>query len=272
MRNPPGYIYLINFLLNKTANQEGYDHDEIVFKFTDLHCTDIDSMPKLASMLNRFCKDKVPVEGESSKKTVIDSYEISEETIKLFNVTTERLERFKYKISGNEIKIASSRVLPISTNSAIKWENITIKFLNGHDVEIYIKNGNIETKIEADCKRMDCYNSKTKKPNKQWELLTKLSENNGQLSWGSIWANNDSKKQKQILSDRFKYLFSKPDKKDPPFYSYRKNKSYVCKITLIPIGEIVPRNLLADRLSLETRIIFNELVEPEKREDQLDEE
>ena len=61
-----------------------------------------------------------------------------------------------------------------------KWEDMTMKFLNGEEVEVmHNKLGNQRLNYNE----LGFENKKTKLPNKQWELLRLISETNGVISW-----------------------------------------------------------------------------------------
>lgn len=141
-----------------------------------------------------------------------------------------------------------------------KWEDIKIKFLNGHDVKIEV-NGN---KFDSDFKQMGFEDKKSRRPNKQWELLHQLLQKEGAISWQdapegkntkskgieqafgfeqeedneeqenrgfSYGRSADSvKKTKQLLSATLKAFFQI---KDDPFFPYHKEKAYKIKIHLI---------------------------------------
>ena len=108
--------------------------------------------------------------------------------------------------------------------------------------------------------------TKSRKPNKQWEFLRRLAENNGEISWEKypsgnkadiykteqdfgyesdendspssqnkgfsiIKAPDKTKKTKQLLSQSLKAVF--PIDGDP-FFPYEEVKAYKIKIKLIP--------------------------------------
>jgi hypothetical protein len=116
--------------------------------------------------------------------------------------------------------------------SDLRWEEITIQFLNGEEVIIKFRGSPRQTTAEE----MGFQDKKKKSPNVQWKLLSQLASHDGELSW----TNNrdlsqkdiDSiKKRKQKLADALKAYFGI---KDDPFRSYRNGKSYRMKIALVP--------------------------------------
>jgi hypothetical protein len=154
----------------------------------------------------------------------------------------------------------------IKTHPDAKWEDLTIKFINGHDVSIEY---NGRTVKRSDYKEMGFEDSKTHRPNKQWEFLRLLSKTKGTITWASgplggkgtksaiksafgneydeddaAGDNDDNnqnfayfkspdtrKKQKGLLSARLKSLFRI---KDAPFWPYTKEGGYSIRIKLIP--------------------------------------
>ncbi|KKQ95563.1 MAG: hypothetical protein UV74_C0001G0065 [Candidatus Woesebacteria bacterium GW2011_GWB1_43_14] len=115
----------------------------------------------------------------------------------------------------------------------VKWEDITIRFLNGD--EVLIKCGNLSR--HTNYEDMGFLDKRTKsaktpnKPNKQWSFLKGLSETKGEISWRSSTATPQGKKQKQLLSERLKKYFGIDN---DPFYSYKNEKAYKIRLTLIP--------------------------------------
>jgi len=123
-------------------------------------------------------------------------------------------------------------ILPPGT----KWENITIKFKDGHDVEIYLNEKLIK---KTDYKQMGFENKKSRLPNMQWETLQLLASINGELSYDGGKTIDKGKKRKQTLVDTLKTYFGI---NEDPFYSYRKEKAYKIKLNLIPEGHIFTKN------------------------------
>lgn len=128
-----------------------------------------------------------------------------------------------------KIKRPLNKILSIK-----KWEEVEIKFLNGH--EVIIKNQANDKTSQTTYKEMGFKNKRTGLPNRQWELLCALASKNGRLSWEnnqdlSIQDRDAIKKRKEILSKTLKQYFGLD--KDP-FLSYRKEKAYEIKISLIP--------------------------------------
>ncbi|MDD5688939.1 MAG: hypothetical protein PHQ76_01510 [Caldisericia bacterium] len=114
-----------------------------------------------------------------------------------------------------------------------KWNNITIRFLNDHEVIIKVKDETHQATYEV----MGFQDEKKKLPNKQWQFLMLLAFKNGEISWEnnrdlSSQQINSIKKQKQLLTEALKTYFQIYD--DEPFYDYKKEKAYKIKINLVP--------------------------------------
>ena len=151
--------------------------------------------------------------------------------------------------------VKQSPMLPFG----IKWEDITVRFIDGHNVDIKCK----DKTIRSDYKTMGFEDFKGRKPNNQWQLLERLAENNGEISWersaakssdisrtsqdfGYEFDEKDSpsqnkgfsiikvpdklKKTKQLLSQALKAYFRIDEN---PFYPYGQVKAYKIKIKLI---------------------------------------
>jgi hypothetical protein len=116
--------------------------------------------------------------------------------------------------------------------AGLRWEEITMQFLNGQEVIITAKNETHQTTYEA----MGFQDNKKMMPDKQWQLLQLLTLKNGELSWKNnntleLKDINKIKKQKQVLSDCLKAYFQI---KDDPFHDYKTDKSYRIKLNLLP--------------------------------------
>ena len=158
-------------------------------------------------------------------------------------------------------KRLKNKINPTNIPSNAKWEDITIKFVDGHNVDIKCK----DKTNRSDYKEMGFEDSKSRKPNKQWEFLKQLAENQGELAWEKsppsktsgmrkirqdfgydydedaptasknkgfsiIKAPDKAKKTKQLLAKTLKTYFRI---NEDPFFPYKKVKAYKIKIKLI---------------------------------------
>ena len=115
----------------------------------------------------------------------------------------------------------------------LKWEEITIRFLNGGEVQITAR----DLIYSADFESMGFKNEKNKGPTMQWNLLRTFSIKGGIISWENnqdleVKTRDRIKKQKQELSDKLKFYFNKVE--GDPFSDYKKEGGYKIKINLIP--------------------------------------
>lgn len=150
-------------------------------------------------------------------------------------------------IKGFEEKVVlqkpkNKRILLKEFPPDTKWENITIRFLNGQEVIIKVKDLTFQNTYEG----LGFQDEKRKLPNKQWEFLKGLSETNGEISWGDSRATLKGKKQKQLLAEALKAYFRIDE---DPFYPYsRQEKLYKIRINLIP-EEISAQNTKERKVS-----------------------
>lgn len=156
---------------------------------------------------------------------------------------TDLLRKFTEPSEGDEksepeqenivlLKGKKRKIIPRKLPEDIKWENITVTFLNAHEVIIKVKEYTYHTNYEE----LGFQDERRKLPNKQWDLLRFLALNNGEISWGNnmkltLKVRNSVKKQKQLLADTLKAYFKIIDE---PFYPYKQENSYRIKIRLIP--------------------------------------
>jgi hypothetical protein len=146
------------------------------------------------------------------------------------------------KIKGLEEKVIlqkprNKRIHLRNFPKDLRWEEITIQFLNGQEVILTFRSDtNKKDTKHTTYKEMGFEDERKKQPNKQWEFLKGLSETNGELSWANnrnltTRQINSAKKQKQLLAETLKYCFQI---QDDPFGVYRKEKAYRLKIHLMP--------------------------------------
>lgn len=119
----------------------------------------------------------------------------------------------------------------------LRWEEISIQFLNEHEVIIKARNETLQTTYET----MGFQDEKRKLPNKQWQFLRLLALKNGEISWESnqnlpLKQINSIKKQKQLLTEALKAYFQISN--DEPFHDYKTEKAYKIKLALTPEPEL----------------------------------
>ena len=113
-----------------------------------------------------------------------------------------------------------------------RWENITMKFVDGQEVIITDRGKPRGTNFEE----MGFMNKKNRLPTMQWHLLTSLSKRGGEMTW----RNNHDLPQKDI--DAIKHrkhklahqLMEYFGMTDDPFEYNTEEKSYRLKISLEP--------------------------------------
>jgi len=150
-----------------------------------------------------------------------------------FNKALAQLEREGHRI-GVEVMFRSliplrqkKEIIPLRLPPNTKWEDITIKLLDGEIAKITAPG--FSTNVNY--KEMGFQDDRTQKQNMQWKLLECLAENHGQLSWKDQQAADTVKKKKQLLSDTLKAYFQIDE---DPFFPYAYMKAYTIKIKLIP--------------------------------------
>lgn len=147
-------------------------------------------------------------------------------------------DRFRKRFLNPKISYASYRpgkVIPIQLPEGTTWEHITVKFLNGNDVEITLKN-------DASFKHIATYNElgfrddKRKMPNKQWITFLAFAKSGGAIPWSSrsnldIKLIYNLKTQKKLLSQGLRAYFQLDE---DPFFDYNTEDGYKIKMRLIP--------------------------------------
>jgi len=111
---------------------------------------------------------------------------------------------------------------PFASMEDLRWQDITIRFLDGHTVKISAK----ETSLTVDFRQMGFEDARNRLPNTQWSLLKILAQKERQIDWEDSEASDNIKKKKQLLSETLKAFFRIDD---DPFYRYRDEKAYRTK-------------------------------------------
>ena len=119
---------------------------------------------------------------------------------------------------------------PFDSIADLRWQDITIRFLDGHNIKISAKG----ISLTVDFKQMGFEDARNRLPNSQWALLKVLAERGGQIHWEDSEASDNIKKKKQLLSDTLKTFFRIDD---DPFHPYREEKAYRIKFTLKAEGD-----------------------------------
>jgi hypothetical protein len=147
--------------------------------------------------------------------------------------------KFRTRFSNPKTAYTSYRlgkVIPLQLPDGTRWEHIMLKFLNGNDVRITLRN-DLEFSHQASYNEMGFRNDKNRKPNFQWELLETLAKHEVYMDWESVQRLNDRKlinnikKRKQLLSDTLKAYFQL---NDDPFFDCNEVHGYQLKMTVLP--------------------------------------
>lgn len=184
-------------------------------------------------------------------------------TIEILDTYQEWFENYTQAMEAEALASATDPQATVKQSSGlpsdVKWEDITIRFVDGHNVDIKCK----DKIVHSDYKTMGFEDLKSRKPNNQWQLLERLAENNGEISWERSAAKSSDisktsqdfgyefdeednspqnkgfsiikvpdklKKTKQLLSQALKSYFRIDE---DPFYPYDQVKAYKIRIKLI---------------------------------------
>jgi hypothetical protein len=120
---------------------------------------------------------------------------------------------------------APRQVNRFATPPGTNWQDILIRFLDGHTVSISV-DGRTERLTFAEMNMKDGRNGN---PNRQWKLLELLAQNGGRLSWSTSAAGFKQKKQVELLSHRLRQYFGIAEN---PFHEYQKSAGWQFKLRL----------------------------------------
>lgn len=186
---------------------------------------------QIISEIRNLRKSVEELQTKDAKKKQEPIRVITKDPLTIKQITNEKeIKGFEEKVFLQKSK--NKRIELRQFPKDLKWEEITMQFLNEHEVIIKAKNETYQTTYEA----MGFQDEKKKLPNKQWQFLLWLTVKKGEVSWDnnynlSLKQINSIKKQKQLLSEVLKAYFQIDE---DPFYPYKQEKSYKIKINLMP--------------------------------------
>ena len=181
--NLNNYIYLFEEDLNFIGLTFSNLKDLFVSINKDGFISDLDSS-KIDLSEKEFVKRVA--EGGADNRSYFFSFNISKNFNNLYDL--------KYNKESGVSKNKHVVCLPAGT----KWSDIIIKFINGNDVEIILKNDKKFKQI-LDYKELGFYDKKRKKPNMIWNILTTASNFEGKYRWDSLGGTSEVEKLKQIV-------------------------------------------------------------------------
>jgi hypothetical protein len=124
----------------------------------------------------------------------------------------------------NKENARPARMLPFPAD--LRWEEITFKFKDGHEVDIFYR----DERVPANYAQMGFRDERMSIPNKQWALLQLLAMRKGELSWDDPESKPGLQKKKERLAKALCGFFGIAD---DPFHPYHESKSYKLKFTII---------------------------------------
>ena len=150
----------------------------------------------------------------------------------VINVYKDFEKRYRKKFKSKMKKEITPCVLPEGT----VWEDVTMKFKNDYDIEIYIKDKLLKTVSNED---IGCFKSNISREednsDTQWKFLQTLSMSEGNFNLNSLIGTkekNKHKKWKEKLSNNLVNFFNIDDS---PFYDCKEKDSYQTKFKIRPV-------------------------------------
>ncbi len=140
----------------------------------------------------------------------------------------DKISKLKGFLAGKKEVDVESVLMGIRNNKAsiqhttfkkpLQWEDITIRFLNGHNVFLFVKGKQENT----DYIGMNMWSRKNKLPNEQWKTFERLVNYNNGVGV--------DKKQVSSLRKKLKQYFGIDA---DPLYEYKDRRGYYLKMNLI---------------------------------------
>ena len=177
-------------------------------------------------------KPKPPLQEEKKRKAqlavlnrIVEEADTEKaQNAKITKAVNEELEKRGVQNSGI--------IMPTGT----KWEDITIQFIDGENVKIFLKGKLFK---ETNLNEMGLHDRRAvpRRENRQGKLLKVFAKLNGELGWDDPEASNKYVKHKQLLCDALHEFFRGVE--GDPIEWVKKDKVYRSKVALVPEGEEV---------------------------------
>lgn len=107
------------------------------------------------------------------------------------------------KLTLENVPPAPRRADCFPTPAGARWEEVNIRFLNGHDVEVRVR----DVVRTLDHVRFGLSSSRNGLPTEQWKLLEAFGEERGRLTWESSHAHRKNAKRKELLAKALREFF-----------------------------------------------------------------
>jgi len=201
--------------------------DKVIIKHKKLTKKESAKLIERAKYVRDNIIDFTPKKSEENEQKSLPT------RIKVTDMPELKIKGFEEKVILQKTKNKRLQLREFPKN--LRWEEITIKFINGEEVIITARNDTFHINYDV----LGFQDEKKKSPNKQWDFLKLLAIKKGEISWEnnedlSLRRINSIKKQKQLLTEALKAYFQIENE---PFLNYRKEKAYKIKINLIPEGD-----------------------------------
>ncbi|MDD3284211.1 MAG: hypothetical protein PHZ07_01310 [Patescibacteria group bacterium] len=219
-------VYMMDKIIEKCIAREGRERIE-------MEAYDLGIEENLMTIVERYSlliKLKEKRCFESVERVGNTCFVVTKPNIKKLIEYKEELENKFITVKSRKIEknCKISKKFPEGTG----WEDIRINFLNGDDINIYVKNKFLE---KTNSEKMCLCHQKSKKPNKQWLFLKMLSINKGKFNLNKeCFGINYNEKTRQIKSKLSKVLKNYFSIDDDPFYPTKERGGYETKFEIYP--------------------------------------
>jgi hypothetical protein len=127
--------------------------------------------------------------------------------------------------------------ISISKDKRLKWQDITITFLNDNEIHFQFGQDNV-TRNYKDAGFVDGRGGRSgKMPITAWGILLKSSKNGGEIPWLAFQERRKVEKHVQVIRKIFRNLFPGIDPKTDPIPLDKKNQQYKTAFHLKPPPE-----------------------------------
>jgi hypothetical protein len=139
----------------------------------------------------------------------------------------ERLLRLKCRDPGGAI---STKTAPFPTPPDATWEDVTIRFIDGHNIFVKVK----RTTGTFEYTQMGMADGRNSKPTEQWKLLEVFAENEGVLTWKSSKADRKNQKRREELAKNLRAFFRI---EGDPFRLIEGRKGWRARFRISPVPQ-----------------------------------
>lgn len=226
MRYHTEHVYLTRYLLELRKRTNGYE-TPIQVTFDTLDKKYIPSPDFLNKLLIELKGELVPVEGESTRRPVIDGVENGGDgKFVILGSSKEKLDNFLKKIGVMSRADSGKTLPPVNMPNAVSWDRLRLVVNERYEVYAFYKDesGSGGTGNKLDFQDMGMKGRRVGIPGKLWGEFVNLAKKNGDYTYTPTYEDS-ARKTKETLAKCLRRRF---DLSEDPFQKI-EDRSYKTK-------------------------------------------